>query len=139
METPGADLVRRYFAECVPAATERDEPRLQALLDELLTDDFAMAYNGEADGDAGRGLEDHRRFLVEHAEAFQDDRWTIEAIVADEERVACWWRIVARHAPTGRRIDIHAADFFLVRAGRLAVLRRFLDFASLRQQVKGRQ
>ena len=133
------DVVRRYFAECIPAATEHDEARLDVLLEELLTDDFAMAYNGQPDGEAGRGRADHRRFLLEHAAAYQDDRWTVEALVADEERVACWWRIEARHAPTGRPIDIHAADFYVVRGERLAELRRFLDFASLRLQTKGQR
>jgi hypothetical protein len=37
----------------------------------------------------------------------------------------------ARHAKSGNPIDVRAADFFTVRNGRLAELRRFLDFESL--------
>ena len=47
--------------------------------------------------------------------------------MADEQTVACRWRCEATHSATNNPIDIHAADFFTVRDGRLAVLRRFLD------------
>jgi ketosteroid isomerase-like protein len=58
------------------------------------------------------------------------------ALVADPEVVACQWRIRATHATSGNAIDVQAADIFRIRAGRLAELRRFLDFKSLDRQTQ---
>jgi len=129
-------LVRRYFEECVSAASGPEQDRALALLDELLTDDFVMLYNGETDPERGR--EAHKAFLARHVRVYPDDDWTIEALVADDDVAACLWRIRARHEPTGNRIDVSAADFFRVRDGRLAELRRFLDFKTLDRQTQPR-
>jgi ketosteroid isomerase-like protein len=107
-----------------------------AVLDELLTDDFLMLYGNQNDAEAVRGRERHKEFVDRHARAFVDDKWTIEALVADEQTVACRWRIEATHAETGSRIDVRAADFYTARNGRLAELRRFLDFRSFEAQFK---
>jgi len=131
-----ASLVRRYFEECVSGASGPDQQRALAIVDELLTDDFVMFYNNETDAEAARGRDRHKKFLIDHARHFPDDHWTIEALVADGEIVACQWRIQSNHARTGNRIDVRAADFFRVRDGRLAELRRFLDFTSLGQQIR---
>jgi ketosteroid isomerase-like protein len=130
-----ADLVRRYFDECVSAGTGPHQDVAMALLDELLTADFVMLYNSQADDEANRGRERHKAFLVDHARRFPDDRWTIEALVAGQDLVACQWRFEANQPSPGGRIDVRAADFFKVRAGRLAELRRFLDFESFDKQV----
>jgi ketosteroid isomerase-like protein len=128
-------LVRRYFTECVSGASRPDQHRALALVDELLSADFVMFYNNETDAEAAHGRERHKEFLVEHARTFPEDHWTVEALVADAQMVACRWRIQATHAETGNPVDVRAADFFSVRNGRLAELRRFLDFESLDQQV----
>jgi ketosteroid isomerase-like protein len=129
-------LVRRYFTECVSGASGPGQHRALAVVDELLSADFVMFYNNETDADAAHGPEQHKRFLVEHALNFPNDHWTVEALVADEKTVACRWRIQATHAKTGNPVDVRAADFFSVRDGRLAELRRFLDFASLARQQR---
>ena len=131
-------LVRRYFAECVNELNGPDQDRALAVLDDLMSPDFVMAYNNDTDARAVAGRDRHKQFLVEHASTFPNDRWTVEAIVADEKVVACQWHIQATHAKTRNPIDVRAADFFLVRDARLAGLRRFLDFKSLREQVLGR-
>ncbi|HUH17167.1 MAG TPA: nuclear transport factor 2 family protein [Methylomirabilota bacterium] len=131
-----AALVRRYFAECVSGASGPHQPRALAAVDELLSADFAMFYNSQTDAEATRGRERHKEFLVGHAQTFPDDHWTIEALVADEQLVACRWRIQANHAKSGNHVDVRAADFFSVRTGQLAELRRFLDFKDLDQQVR---
>ncbi len=131
-----AALVRRYFEECVSGASGPDQDHALAILDGLLTDDFVMFYNNDTDEEATRGGERHKEFLVEHARVYPDDHWTVEALVADGEIVACRWRIRATHAKTGNRIDVRTADFFRVRDGRLAELRRFLDFRSLKHQTR---
>ena len=127
-------LVERYFAECVNRVNGPDRSSALAVVDELMAPDFLMAYNNDPDGD--HGARRHRAFLVEHARAYVGDSWTIEALVADEDTVACIWRIRATHAKSGNRIDIRAADFFTVRDGRLAELRRFLDFEDLANQTR---
>lgn len=134
-----AELVRRYFTECVSGASGPDQAGALALVDELMTSDFVMSYNGAADNDAARGRERHKEFLAEHARAFPDDTWTIEALVADDAMVACRWRIQATDVKTANRIDVRAADFFAVRGGRLAELRRFLDFKGFERQLRPRR
>ncbi len=101
-----------------------------------MTDDFAMFYSSDTDAEATRGQELHKEFLVEHARNSPDDHWTVEALLADDEGAACQWRIQSRHARTGNSIDVRAADFFRVRDGRLAELRRFLDFKDLGRQTR---
>ena len=129
-------LVRRYFAECVSGASGPDQPGALAVVDELLSADFVMAYNNETDAEAAHGRDRHKDFLVEHARRFPDDHWTVEALVADEETVACLWRFESRDPRTGNAIDVRAADFFRIRNGRLAELRRFLDFESFERQLQ---
>jgi len=133
-----ATLVRRYFEECVSGVNSPDRDRALAMVDELLTADFVMYYNNDTDAQAAAGRERHKEFLVAHARHYPDDHWTVEALIEDEEAVACRWRIQSSHAKTGNPIDVRAADFFLVRDGRLAELRRFLDFRSLDHQTRAR-
>lgn len=132
-----AALVHRYFEECVSGASGPDPDRALAILDDLLTDDFVMAYNNDTDAEASRGRDAHKEFLLEHARAYPNDDWTVEELIADGAVVACRWRIQAMYADTGNAIDVHAADFFSVRDGRLAELHRFLDFRSLNRQKRG--
>jgi ketosteroid isomerase-like protein len=129
-------LVRRYFSECVSGASGPDWHRALSVVDELLSADFVMVYNNDSDAEATHGRERHSEFLVDHARTSPDDHWTVEAVVADEAVVACQWRIQATYAETGKRIDVRAADFFMVRDEHLAELRRFLDFASFRRQLR---
>jgi ketosteroid isomerase-like protein len=129
-------LVRRYFDECVNEVNRSDERRALEVVDELMTDDFVMFYNNDTDDQAQRGRDQHKSFLVGHARAYPDDDWTIETLIANDDVVACVWRIRSRHAASGNRIDVRAADFFRVREGRLAELRRFLDFKDLDRQAR---
>jgi len=129
-------LVRRYFEECVSGASGPDQRHAIALVDDLMSADFVMFYNNDTDAQATRGRELHKAFLVEHAANFPDDHWTIEALIADEDTAACLWRIQSSHAKTGNAIDVRAADFYRFRDGRLAEMRRFLDFKSLGRQTR---
>lgn len=129
-------LVRRYFAECLKRAGGPEGEHALAVLDELLTEDFVMVYSHQSDDEAVHGRDRHKAFVARHARSFVDDEWTIEALLADDQTVACRWRIQATHAETGRRIDVRAADFYTVRQRRLAELRRFLDFRSYEAQFE---
>jgi ketosteroid isomerase-like protein len=128
-------ILRRYYEECANDYGDPEKRRALAAVDELLSPDFAMYYNNESDGEARRGADEHKEFLIAHTRAFQGERWTVEAIVADEQTVACQWRVQATHTETGNPIDVRAADFFTVEGGRLAPLHRFLDWEMVRAQV----
>ena len=130
-----ASLVRRYFEECVSNVNGPDQGRSLAMVDELMSDDFVMLYNSDTDT-ATRGRDAHKQFLVDHAQSFPDDRWTVEVLISDEHSAACQWRIQSSHDRTGASIDVRAADFYRVRDGRIAELRRFLDFKSLGRQMR---
>lgn len=128
-------LVERYFSDCVSRVNGPDRAAALAIVDELMTPDFAMTYNSDDPSRADRGSKRHKAFLIEHGRSYPNDTWTVETIVADAETVACVWRIRARHADSGTTIDVRAGDFFRVRDGRLSELRRFLDFEDLHRQT----
>ena len=129
-------LVERYFAECVNRMNGPDRAAALAVVESLLAADFVMTYNSGLDSEGERGVGRHQAFLVQHARAYPDDQWAIETLVADDDTVACICRIRARHAESGNLIDVRAADFYVIRDGRLASLRRFLDFEDLRAQTR---
>jgi ketosteroid isomerase-like protein len=131
-----AALVRRYFTDCVSRASGPDQAAALAVLDEVMSSDFVMFYNDETDAEAMRGRERHKEFLVGHVRNLPDDTWTVESLVADEMTVACAWRFEGTHANTGNRVAARAADFFVIRDGQLAELRRFLDFKSFERQLQ---
>lgn len=128
-------LALRYYAECPPDDGDPEKKRAMRVVEEILTPDFTMYFNGDSDDEAYHGLDEHKQFLIGHTSTFPGERWTVEAIVADEQTVAARWHCQARHAETGKAVDAHAADFFTVRDGRLAVLHRFLDFEDLHEQT----
>jgi ketosteroid isomerase-like protein len=127
-------IVRRYYAECTTDDGDPDKTHALAVVDELFSTDFTMYFNTDSDTEAMRGKETHKDFLVGHTRAYRGERWTVEAIIADEQTVASRWRIQATHTDTGNLIDLRAADFFTLRNGQLAELRRFLDFRTLTEQ-----
>jgi ketosteroid isomerase-like protein len=128
-------LARRYYAECPPDDGDPEKTRALQVAEEILSPDFTMYFNSEEDDEAMHGRDEHKEFLVRHTRSFAGERWSVEAIVADENTVACQWRIRATHSETKNPIDLRAADIFTVRDGRLAVLRRFLDFETLEAQM----
>ena len=130
-------LARRYYEECPPDDGDPDKKRALRAVDELFAEGFVMYFNSATDAEAMRGSQAHKDFLLEHTRLFPGERWTIEAIVADDQTVACHWHVRATDAETGNPIDVQAADFFTVQAGRLAALRRFLDFEDLAAQRSG--
>src|SRR5215813_11346676 len=108
------------------------------VLDELMTEDFVMYFNNQSEAAASHGLDAHKTFMRRHAQNFTGACWMVETLLADEATVACQWRIQATHVPSGNPIDVRAADMYRLRDGRLAKLRRFLDFRSLGEQGAAR-
>jgi ketosteroid isomerase-like protein len=128
--------VRRYYEECTYDDGDPDKKHALAVVNEIVSTDFTMYFNNESDAEARHGKEKHKEFLVGHTRAFRGERWTVEAIIADEQSVASRWRIHATHTKTGNPIDLRAADFFTLRNGQLVELRRFLDFRTLMEQTQ---
>lgn len=131
-----AALVHRYFEECVSGASGSDHARAVAMVDELMTDDFVMFFNSDTDAEGRRGRQRHKEFLVGHAARFPDDDWKVDMLISNGSAAACQWLFRGRDAPTGNRVEIRAADFYTIRDGQLAELRRFLDFRELDRQTR---
>jgi ketosteroid isomerase-like protein len=131
---PNAALAGRYYEECANDYGDPDKRRAMEAADELLAPEFVMRYNGDRDEQAMRGVETHKQFLIDHTRSYRGERWTVEAIVADDRMVACQWRLLATHTQTGKPIDLRAADFFTVEDGRFVALHRYLDFKTLDRQ-----
>lgn len=133
-------LALRYYQECPNDDGDPEKRHAQQVVDEIMSPDFVMYFNGEDDSEAMHGRDEHKAFLIGHTRAFTGERWTVETILADDRTVACQWRARGMHTDTRNPIDTRAADFFEVHNGRLAVLRRFLDFETLgaqRSQTQG--
>jgi ketosteroid isomerase-like protein len=130
-------LVRRYYAECANDPSPNKQQGLM-VVDHLLSPDFAMAYNNDIDDKVAHGRDRHKAFLIDHARTFPGEHWTVERMIADEQTVACRWRVQATHAETGNPMDLRGADFFTIAHGQLAELHRFLDVQTLMQQMQSR-
>jgi ketosteroid isomerase-like protein len=129
-------IVRRYCEDCANDYGDPEKRRAMDAADALLTSDFAILYNGQGDDEATRGLDRHKAFLLAHTQAFRGEHWTPETVLADGETVASLCRVRATHSETSSPIDLWMADFFTLRDGRLAGLRRFLDFQALEAQIE---
>jgi ketosteroid isomerase-like protein len=127
-------LALRYYDECPRDDGDPAKKRALRVADEILSDDFTLYYNDETDSDAMHGRDAHKEFLIGHTAAFSGERWSVETVVGDEDTVACLCRGQATDSETHNPIDVLVADFFTLRDGRLAALRRFLDFGALAAQ-----
>jgi ketosteroid isomerase-like protein len=127
-------MALRYYEECANDDGDSTKARAVAAADELLSPDFIMLYNGAREEDGMRGVERHKEFLIAHTHSYRGERWTIEAIVADEGTVACQWRLQATHTESGNAIDLRAADFLTVADGRFTKLHRFIDIKTVDRQ-----
>jgi ketosteroid isomerase-like protein len=128
--------VKRYFAECLNQSGAPDPSPDLALLDELLVEDFVMYYNNQTNDAAMHGLAKHKEFVLRHARGFTQANWIVDHLLAGEDSVACQWRILATHTASGNPIDVRAMDMYRMRDGRIAELRRFLDYKSLNEQIQ---
>ena len=75
--------------------------------------------------------------------AFTDVSTQILQIIAQDDRVAMWWRTVGTHVgpygdiapePTGQEIAMEGVDFFTVADGRITEVRIFWDAAEVYRQ-----
>lgn len=75
---------------------------------------------------------------------FPDLHFTLDDVVAENDRVAVRWTMTGTHAgqylgtpPTGRRIELHAIVIFRLAKGRLAELWPQVDDTGLERQLAG--
>jgi ketosteroid isomerase-like protein len=115
-----------------------DRPAALATAESLLIDDFVMTDNGQSEAEGEGGVGRHQASSSTTLGRTANDKWTIEKLVPEDDAAACVWRIRATHAESGNRIDVLAADLDVIRDGRIASLRRFLDFEDLRAQTRTR-
>lgn len=101
------EVVRRVYEECI------NPGRLDAL-DALVSE----SYDG--------GVAAFRANIAELRAGFPDIRFTVEDLVADEDRVAVRWTWVATHdgtfrgiAPTHKRVTNSGIVIYRLRAGRI--------------------
>jgi steroid delta-isomerase-like uncharacterized protein len=109
-------IVRRYFHE----AWNEGRPEV---LDELLADDFVNhgVFGGQPPDREGAKL-----ILRSFRAAFPDLRFTIEDMVAEEDKVVTRWTASGTHlgdligiAPTGRRITVTGIVINRIAGGRM--------------------
>jgi len=73
--------------------------------------------------------EEFKQFYVETANTFPDQRMTLDALVAEDDRVAFWGRFsgtqegpMGPFPPTGKRLESEIGGMFRIEAGRIAEL-----------------
>jgi steroid delta-isomerase-like uncharacterized protein len=123
-------LVERFFAALNSGNL--------AALDEVIGPEYVQhSVFGVPDGlDALKGL------IGAMAGAFPDMRATVEAMVADGDRVVARWRMTATHQgpfqglpATGKAVDISGMDMWRVQNGRLVEHWDALDQIGMMQQL----
>ena len=110
-----------------------------------LTPDWREYGPAGPSGGGGATLEDERRTMRLHREAFPDKHTEIHRIVASETVVACHCTVMATHAgpyldlePTGKKVAVHEMMFNEVRDGRLAVTWAMSSGGGFYEQIAGR-
>mgnify|MGYP002725833066 CR=1 FL=1 len=100
----------------------------EAIADELLADDH--------------GREGWKKRQAEFLGAFPDNQWSIDALLADDDRGAIQYTVTGTHtgqieslAPTGRQVTISGATFFRVAGGKVAETWAFPDRLALLKQL----
>ncbi len=125
-------IVRRYYDEVLNGRTV-------SVLDEIAAEDYVE--NDPFPGQ-GNGREDLKRRATGLITAFAPSTFTIEDIVAEDDRVAVRWRCKGTHSgefmgmpPTHRSYEIAGIDFHRLANGRLAEHWHVVDQLSQLQQL----
>lgn len=89
-----------------------------------------------------RGWEAIRGWVGPYWEAFPDLAFTVEEVVAEEDRAALLWTAHGTHGgalmgipPTGREVRFRGSSFLTLREGRIAKALYVWDLASLLRQL----
>ena len=96
--------------------------------DSLLAPDFVRHCEATPDVDV-KSCEGFKEFYRETAKTFPDQRMTLDALVAEGDRVAFWGTFsgtqegpMGPFPPTGKRLESEIGGMFRIEAGRIAEL-----------------
>lgn len=96
--------------------------------DDLLAPDFVRHCEATPEVNV-TSCEDFKQFYRDTAQTFPDQRMTLDALVAEGDRVAFWGTFTGTQEgpmgpfpPTGRRLESQAAGMFRIERGRIAEL-----------------
>jgi len=115
-ESPNKETVRRLYEEV------GNQGRLE-LIDEIAWPDHIEHNPFPQQSQGAEGLKQR----ISMIRAAFNLRFTIEHLIAEGDKVAVMWSNQGTHvgewfgfAPTGKRVETHGVDIFLLRDGRLA-------------------
>ena len=127
-------VVRRYIEEIL----NRSNP---TPVEEIFTEDSIFHAPGMPEL---RGLEGRKQLVSTIHTAFPDIRYTIETMIAEEDKVAVSWTAVGSHkgewlgiAPAGRQLSNSGVCIFRLAGGKIADELAQFDSLSTMRQLSG--
>ncbi|HVS89932.1 MAG TPA: ester cyclase [Candidatus Acidoferrum sp.] len=126
-------IVRRLYEEVW-------NKRRVELVDELMSPSHAMHNNHLPD--SGIGPEAYKREVARFVTGFPDLRFTVEDMVAENDKVAVSWTISGTHRgefrgipPTGKKISVEGITIHHIADGKIMDSYISLDYLGLMQQL----
>jgi steroid delta-isomerase-like uncharacterized protein len=133
MASENKAIVRRLYEEVW-------NKRRVELVDELMSPSHAMHNNHVPDSCIGP--EAYKREFARFMTGFPDLRFTVEDMVAENEKVAVAWTISGTHkgefrgiSPTGKRVSIEGITINHIANGKIMDSYISLDYLGLMQQL----
>ena len=125
------ELVRRYFEELLTAPTD------MAVADQIFTDD--VTFRNPISAHAIEGIDEYKAFVQRWVVGFPDRVFTIDELLAEDDRAAAQFTITATHGgefldvdATGNRIEVHGMNMFHTKDGRIQRVQAFFDDSAIR-------
>jgi steroid delta-isomerase-like uncharacterized protein len=126
-------IVRRLYEEVW-------NKRRVELVDELMSPSHAMHDNHLPD--SGVGPEAYKRNVARYVTGFPDLRFTVEDMVAENDRVAVGWTISGTHkgefrgiSPTGKKVSVEGITIHHIADGKIMDSYANADYLGLMQQL----
>ena len=133
MASENKALVRRLYEEVW-------NKRRVELVDELMSPSHAMHDNHLPD--SGVGPEAYKRNVARYVTGFPDLRFTVEDMVAENDKVAVGWTISGTHkgefrgiSPTGRKVSVEGITINQIAGGKIMDSYVSWDALGLMQQL----
>ena len=116
-----------------------------SVVDELCADDFEVEIARLGTDESVMGREGLKAIFEEYVTAFPDIKYDVDAIVADDERVAVFTTTTGTHEgefrgipPTGNEIEITEGGLVRIEDGKIVDLRPQVDMFGLFEQLGAR-
>jgi steroid delta-isomerase-like uncharacterized protein len=133
MASENKAIVRRLYEEVW-------NKRRVELVDELMSPSHAMHDNHLPD--SGVGPEAYKRNVARYVTGFPDLRFTVEDMVAENDKVAVGWTISGTHkgefrgiSPTGRKVSVEGITINQIAGGKIMDSYVSWDALGLMQQL----